>query len=121
VAERLHVSPSMVRAWCGQGRFPHAVKGGQTLHAHWEIPEADLDQAGIARDSEAPLCAESGEALSTEGGETLSAAQVARRLGVSVSTVRVWCRKGQFPGATQRRKERGAPWQIPEEDLPTLS
>ncbi len=43
----------------------------------------------------------------------LSTADVAGRLNVDDSTVRLWCRQGRFPSAQQV----GRDWVIPESDL----
>jgi hypothetical protein len=50
-------------------------------------------------------------------GQELTTAQVAERLGVSVVTVRLWCRRGLFPNAYEQQTPRGAVWMIPESDL----
>ena len=47
----------------------------------------------------------------------LSTAEVATRLEVDDSTVRLWCRQGRFPTAQQV----GRDWVIPENDLKDFS
>lgn len=49
--------------------------------------------------------------------EDLTTADVARRLGVSPITVRLWCRRGLFKNAYEREESRGSVWIIPEKDL----
>ncbi|MET0623648.1 MAG: helix-turn-helix domain-containing protein [Pyrinomonadaceae bacterium] len=46
-------------------------------------------------------------------GTLLSTFEVAARLNVDSSTVRLWCRQGRFPHAQQV----GRDWVIPEDDL----
>jgi len=48
---------------------------------------------------------------------SLTAAQVAERLGVSSVTVRVWCKRGLFPRAELKETFLGVGWLIPEGDL----
>ena len=47
----------------------------------------------------------------------LKVPDVADRLGVLLSTVRIWCRNGRFPNAVQEETLRGPVWLIPESDL----
>ncbi|HEX7314481.1 MAG TPA: helix-turn-helix domain-containing protein [Pyrinomonadaceae bacterium] len=47
----------------------------------------------------------------------LKVPEVAERLGVLTSTVRIWCRSGRFPNAVQETTLRGPVWLIPESDL----
>ena len=47
----------------------------------------------------------------------LTTSQVAARLGVGTSTVRLWCTLKRFPGAHETQTPRGPVWLIPEEDL----
>ena len=47
----------------------------------------------------------------------LKVPEVAKRLGVLTSTVRIWCRGGRFPNAVQEETLRGPVWLIPESDL----
>jgi hypothetical protein len=47
----------------------------------------------------------------------LTTSQVAARLGVGGSTVRLWCTLKRFPGAYEMKTPRGPVWLIPEEDL----
>ena len=53
-----------------------------------------------------------------KGNETmLKVPDVAERLDVLTSTVRIWCRSGRFPNAVQEETLRGPVWLIPESDL----
>jgi hypothetical protein len=53
-----------------------------------------------------------------KGNETmLKVPDVAERLDVLTSTVRIWCRNGRFPNAVQEETLRGPVWLIPESDL----
>lgn len=53
-----------------------------------------------------------------KGKETmLKVPEVAERLDVLTSTVRIWCRGGRFPNAVQEDTLRGPVWLIPESDL----
>ena len=53
-----------------------------------------------------------------KGRETmLKVPDVAERLDVLTSTVRIWCRAGRFPNAVQEETLRGPVWLIPESDL----
>lgn len=53
-----------------------------------------------------------------KGGKTmLKVTEVAERLEVLPSTVRIWCRGGRFPNAIQEETLRGPVWLIPESDL----
>lgn len=53
-----------------------------------------------------------------KGAETmLKATEVAERLDVLASTVRIWCRGGRFPNAVQEQTLRGPVWLIPASDL----
>ena len=47
----------------------------------------------------------------------LKVPDVAERLGVLSSTVRLRCRSGRFPNAVQEETLRGPVWLIPESDL----
>ncbi len=47
----------------------------------------------------------------------LTTSQVAARLGVGNSTVRLWCKLKRFPGAHEQQTPRGPVWLIPEGDL----
>jgi len=47
----------------------------------------------------------------------LTTSQVAARLGVGASTVRLWCTLRRFAGAHEVQTPRGPVWLIPEEDL----
>jgi hypothetical protein len=47
----------------------------------------------------------------------LTTSQVAARLGVGASTVRLWCTLRRFPGAYEVQSPRGPFWLIPEGDL----
>lgn len=47
----------------------------------------------------------------------LKVPEVAERLGVLNSTVRIWCRSGRFPNAVQEETLRGPVWLIPESDI----
>ena len=52
------------------------------------------------------------------GTETmLKVPDVAARLNVLTSTVRIWCRSGRFPNAVTEDTLRGPVWLIPESDL----
>jgi hypothetical protein len=48
---------------------------------------------------------------------SLTAAQVATRLGVSGASVRAWCKRGLFPNAELTETLIGPVWLIPESDL----
>jgi hypothetical protein len=53
-----------------------------------------------------------------KGTETmLKVPDVAARLNVLTSTVRIWCRSGRFPNAVTEGTLRGPVWLIPESDL----
>jgi len=53
-----------------------------------------------------------------KGTETmLKVPDVAARLNVLTSTVRIWCRSGRFPNAVTEDTLRGPVWLIPESDL----
>jgi hypothetical protein len=47
----------------------------------------------------------------------LTAAQVAKRLGVSGASVRSWCQQGLLPNAYMHETPLGALWMIPEKDV----
>jgi hypothetical protein len=47
----------------------------------------------------------------------LKVPDVAARLDVLTSTVRIWCRSGRFPNAVTEDTLRGPVWLIPESDL----
>jgi hypothetical protein len=47
----------------------------------------------------------------------LTTSQVASRLGVGASTVRLWCTLKRFPRAYEVQSPRGPFWLIPEGDL----
>ncbi|MGH9760426.1 MAG: helix-turn-helix domain-containing protein [Blastocatellia bacterium] len=47
----------------------------------------------------------------------LTVKEVAERLGVGESTVRIWRLAGRFPGAVAEQTLRGVIWFIPESDL----
>lgn len=47
----------------------------------------------------------------------LKVPEVAERLDVLTSTVRIWCRNGRFPNAVTEETLRGPVWLIPESDL----
>jgi len=47
----------------------------------------------------------------------LTTSQVAARLGVGASTVRLWCTLRRFPRAYEVQSPRGPFWLIPEGDL----
>jgi hypothetical protein len=47
----------------------------------------------------------------------LNVHQVAERLGVPASSVRVWAWRGRFPGANKETTPLGEYWQIPESAL----
>ncbi|HEY0322677.1 MAG TPA: helix-turn-helix domain-containing protein [Pyrinomonadaceae bacterium] len=49
--------------------------------------------------------------------DELSTAEVARRMNVSVHTVRWWCRHGLLPNAREVSESRGSVWKIPASDL----
>ena len=51
----------------------------------------------------------------------LTTSQVAARLEVGSSTVRLWCQQGRFPGARETVTPRGPVWLIPEESLEGFS
>ncbi len=53
-----------------------------------------------------------------KGNETmLKVPDVAERLNVLTSTIRIWCRNGRFPNAVHEETLRGPVWLIPESDL----
>ena len=43
--------------------------------------------------------------------------EVAEILGAAESSVRMWVRKGRFPGAQERQSPRGPYWEIPDTAL----
>jgi hypothetical protein len=47
----------------------------------------------------------------------LSVRQVAEKLGMPISSVRVWVWKGRFPGAKKEETPFGEFWEIPEDAL----
>lgn len=49
--------------------------------------------------------------------DDLTTADVARELGVSPITARLWCRRGLFPNAYELQTPRGPVWMIPARDL----
>lgn len=49
--------------------------------------------------------------------EQLTTAQVAERLGVHISTVIIWCKRGLLPGCTFIGPAGRGMWLIPEEAL----
>jgi hypothetical protein len=51
------------------------------------------------------------------GTTMLKVPEVAERLDVLTSTVRIWCRAGRFPNAVTEETLRGPVWLIPESDL----
>jgi len=55
--------------------------------------------------------------MSKKGAKMLNVHQVAERLGVLVSSVRVWVWKGRFPGARKESTPLGDYWEIPETAL----
>lgn len=55
--------------------------------------------------------------MGKESSSMLKVPEVAERLGVLSSTVRIWCRNGRFPHAVQQETLRGPVWLIPESDL----
>jgi hypothetical protein len=52
-----------------------------------------------------------------KGEKMLNVHQVAERLGVPVSSVRVWVWKGRFAGARKESTPLGDYWEIPESAL----
>jgi hypothetical protein len=50
-------------------------------------------------------------------GTELSTTQAAKKMGVSVHTIRLWCRRGLLPHAREVQESRGSVWVIPERDL----
>ena len=53
----------------------------------------------------------------TNKSKLLSVREVAERLDVAPSTVRIWRLAGRFPNAQAKETERGLVWYIPESDL----
>jgi predicted DNA-binding transcriptional regulator AlpA len=49
VATKLGVSKNVVKKWCREGLFPHAVKLADKTRGAWVIPDSDLDSAEIAQ------------------------------------------------------------------------
>jgi excisionase family DNA binding protein len=47
----------------------------------------------------------------------LTTSEVADRLGVAGSSVRIWLRAGRFPHAKSEETPRGKVWYIPESDV----
>jgi hypothetical protein len=52
-----------------------------------------------------------------KGKKMLNVREVAEKLGVEVSSVRVWVWKGRFPGARKETTPLGEYWLIPESAL----
>lgn len=52
-----------------------------------------------------------------KGKKMLSVREVAEKLDVPVSSVRVWVWKGRFPGAKKEVTPLGEYWEIPEDAL----
>jgi hypothetical protein len=49
--------------------------------------------------------------------DMLTTREVADRLGAAESSVRMWARKGRFPGAEEKNSPRGPYWLIPDTAL----
>jgi predicted DNA-binding transcriptional regulator AlpA len=49
VATKLGVSKNVVKKWCREGLFPHAVKLAGKENGAWVIPDSDLGSEDVAQ------------------------------------------------------------------------